>query len=120
MTCSSRVYFQDGTHKEKTIYRKEILLTNSYIHYCIRINLYAPFLNTVFTNPTDDTIELDIQNFIVYASESPQDLITSGQFGHLSLYKNASHNAIFRMESDDRISITFADGTIKYLTLSDN
>lgn len=120
MTCASRVYFQDGTHKERSVYRREILLTNSYIHYCVRLNLYAPYLNTVFTNPTNDTIELDIQNFIVYASESPQDLITSGQFGHLSLHRNASHNATFRIESDDRISITFADGTVKYLTLSDN
>ena len=120
ITCSSRVYDNNNTSHERYIYKNQILLTNEYIHYQIKLNLYTPFLNTVFTNNTDAEIQIDIQNFLVYASDSPQSLIEKGHFGDILLYKNDNNNVTFRIEDNNLISVTFADGTVKYLTLSES
>ena len=120
ITCSSRVYDEGGNPHEKYIYKKGLLLTNDYVHYQIKLNLYAPFLNTVFTNATNSSVQVDIQNFVVYASDSPQSLIEKGHFGDIVLYNNDSHNAKIKLESNNTISITFADGTVKYISLTDN
>ena len=118
LTCSSRIQATGGQYNERVIYKREIKLTNEFVHYQIKLNLYAPYLNSVWTNASDSTVSLEIQNFVVYASDSPQSIIDYGNFGSFSLHRNAVHNATFRLESDDRISVTFADGTKKYISLN--